>query len=228
MKRITIILVGSLLCLVINVRVVFASSMERLSFTVGGVSFDTSYLSSEYRLEKVSNPYQVTYQIIDVNNYLTVEKWVFIVEEISSTRNLTRSYTGIIGNYRYINYKTFATILGLTNTIQNEVVLEKYSYGSTAQINKVVYSTHMISGWSYLNFIEFNQANTPSFPVWGSFPCTQLAVDYTAVIEAAVDVSVSGTIGAELTKAKFSISGQVGTTVFYRNMIFNSYLIRVL
>jgi len=224
-KKLILILCLSILS--ISYRNVNASSLN-ISFTVAGVVFETSYSKIEYDLVGDFNNQRITYVVNEKSSREIVEKWVFNPEEISTTRNWSRSYTGIIGNYRYLNYKVFGTIFELSNTIVNEVLLEKYSNGSTAQINKVVSSTHMIQGWSYLSFENFNEAFTPSFPVWGNYPCTQLRIDYTAVILASLDASINASVGAELKKIKFSFGGQVGMMFYYRAMIYNNYTIRVM
>jgi hypothetical protein len=222
-----ILLVLCLSFLGMSYRSVNATTLN-ISFTVAGVVFETNYSKSNYDLIGDFSNRRISYVVNNKSSGETVEKWVFNPEEISTTRNWSRSYTGIIGNYRYLNYKEFGIIFGLSNTIINEVLLEKYSYGSTAQINKVVYSTHMIQGWSYMSFESFNEAFTPSFPVWGVYPCTKMRIDYTAVILASLDGSMNASVGSELKKVNFSFGGQVGMMFYYRAMVYNTYIIRVM
>lgn len=116
---------------------------------------------------------------------------------------------GTTSAYNFIRTKKF----GLTE-LKLVILVEIYSYGSFRQINSIQSKTLSIN--SAFTTMSFENKDVSVWTENNRFPAIVLHYGYSGTLVAPYTIGGDANISNKLKESGFSISGQVGTTIYYR------------
>ncbi len=224
MKRVKLFLKLSILTLLLIFNVVIpvgakkVENDERIQFITPehNLVIETEYNVNDFTLEKKNLDGSTIFSVIDSSGF-EVESWSFGPE--ASTYNYATPMSRSTVTYRHLHKKNVGALSG---KFVHDVALELYQYNSFAQFNKLLYDINFVEGWSYFSVGTFGRSITPTGPGGNEWPAVGVAVSYSVIVTATLNVDINAQFQNTLLAAGFSL----GSSYHYSKRMTGSYIIK--